>query len=570
MSQQPTASKPIQETKTGKAAAGPAKWLDERVGLATLVKTFGRKVFPDHWSFLLGEIALFSFVVLLLSGTFLTFWYVPSQGEVIYDGSYAPLRGLVMSEAYASTLDLSFEVRGGLLMRQVHHWSAMLFIAGLTIHMLRMFFTGAFRKPREVNWLIGLTLFVLAVVEGFVGYSLPDDLLSGTGLRIAEGLMRSIPIAGSYVSYFAFSGEFPGDDFIPRLFIVHVLLIPGLLVALITVHLILVVYHKHTQFPGPGRTEKNVVGPPAMPVYAAKAGGFFFIVFGVTTLMSAVFQINAVWNYGPYNPAEVTAGSQPDWYMGWLDGGLRIMPNWETTIFGWTFSWNVFVPGVLLFGLLLTILALYPFIERWMTGDDREHHLLDRPRNVPVRTGFGVAGITAYGLLWAASGSDIIAVWFHLSIYDIIWFIRIAVFVGPVIAFIVTKRICIALQRKDRDLVLHGYETGIITRSADGAYAERHAPLSTDEAYRLAEHERVAVTALPPETDDHGVRAPNRTASMLRSKASQFYFADAVNKPTRAELEDAHHHGDGEHPELGAADEDFQGVTETGVPRKPQ
>jgi ubiquinol-cytochrome c reductase cytochrome b subunit len=334
------------------------------------------------------------------------------------------------------------------------------------------------------------------------------------------------------------------------------------------VHLILVFYQKHTQFPGAGKTAQNVVGAPMLPIYAAKAGGFLFIVFGVTTLMAAIFQINAVWNYGPYNPAEVTAGSQPDWYMGWLEGGLRIMPNWETTIFGWTFSWNIFVPGVLVFGLLLTVLALYPFIERWATGDNREHHLLDRPRNVPVRTALGVAGITWYGLLWAAGGNDILAVWFHLSIYQITWFMRIAVFVGPVIAFIVTKRICIALQRKDREIVLHGFETGIITRSVDGAYAERHTPVSPGEAYRLTEHERVAPAALPPETDEHGVRAPTRMSSKLRARASKFYFADAVNKPTVEELAEAHHHGDGEHPELAPEDQDFLGATETGVPRR--
>jgi ubiquinol-cytochrome c reductase cytochrome b subunit len=566
---QPTSTKPIQETKTGKAAAGPVKWLDERIRLATLVKVFGRKVFPDHPTFLLGEIALWSFVVLLLSGTFLTFWFIPSQGEVVYDGAYAPLRGLEMSEAYASTLDLSFEVRGGLLMRQVHHWSAMLFIAAITIHMLRMFFTGAYRKPRELSWLVGLGIFMLAIVEGFAGYSLPDDLLSGTGLRIAEGLMRSIPIVGTYISYFVFGGEFPGEDFVARLYIVHVLLIPGILLALITVHLILVFYQKHTQWPGAGRTEENVVGPPMLPIYAAKAGGFFFIVFGVTTLMAALFQINAVWLYGPYNPAEVTAGSQPDWYMGWLEGGLRIMPNWETTIFGWTFSWNIFIPGVLLLGILFTLLALYPFVERWVTGDEREHHLLERPRNAPVRTALGVAGITAFGLLWAAGGNDILAVWFHVSIYQITWFMRFAVFLGPVIAFIVTKRICIALQRKDSEIVLHGYETGIITRSPDGAYAERHTPVSPAEAYRLTEHERVAPAVLPSETDDNGVRSPARLPAKLRARASKFYFADAVNKPTADEMAETHHHTDGEPAELESGEEDgFLGATETGVPRR--
>src|SRR3954453_7878311 len=291
---------------------GTVEWLEERVGLGGLAKKQLRKVFPDHWSFLLGEIALWSFVILLLTGVFLSLWFKPSMTEVQYVGSYSHLRNIKMSEAYASTLGLSFDVRGGLLMRQMHHWAANLFLAAMTIHMLRIFFTGAFRKPRELNWLVGLGILQISIVEGFAGYSLPDDLLSGTGLRIAEGLMRSIPIVGSYISFFVFGGKFPGDSFIPRLYVVHVLLIPGLLLGLIGAHMLLLVYHKHTQYPGPGRTNSNVVGYPLLPVYAAKAGGFFFVVFGITAFMGALLQINPIGLYGPYDPAQVTAGSQPD------------------------------------------------------------------------------------------------------------------------------------------------------------------------------------------------------------------------------------------------------------------
>ena len=192
-----------------------------------------RKVFPDHWSFMLGEIALWSFVVLLLTGTFLTLWFRPSMGEVVYNGSYDQLRGVAMSEAYASTLNISFDVRGGLLMRQMHHWSAMLFVAAMMVHLMRVYFTGAFRKPRELNWVIGSLLLLLGTLEGFTGYSLPDDLLSGTGIRAADGFMKSMPVVGTYMSFFLFGGEFPGDAIIPRLYTVHVLLIPGVLLALI-------------------------------------------------------------------------------------------------------------------------------------------------------------------------------------------------------------------------------------------------------------------------------------------------------------------------------------------------
>ena len=190
-------------------------WHDDRLGLAKIGKENLRKVFPDHWSFLLGEIALYSFVVLLLTGVFLTIWFKPSMAEVDYTGPYQLLKGTPMSEAFASTLDLSFEVRGGLLIRQIHHWAAILFVAAATVHMLRIFFTGAFRKPREINWLIGLGLFMLAMVEGFAGYSLPDDLLSGTGLRFADGLMRAIPLVGTWVEFFVFNGEFPGTAIVP-------------------------------------------------------------------------------------------------------------------------------------------------------------------------------------------------------------------------------------------------------------------------------------------------------------------------------------------------------------------
>ena len=547
MSHQTTPSREPSSSRSRrrKGSSAPVAWADERLGLATLLKKHLRKVFPDHWSFMLGEIALWSFVILLLTGVFLTFWFKPSMSEVVYDGSYLPLRGLHMSEAYASTLELSFDVRGGLLMRQIHHWSAMLFIGSMTVHMLRIFFTGAFRKPREVNWLIGLGLLMLGIIEGFAGYSLPDDLLSGTGLRIAEGIMRSVPVLGSYVSTFSFGGEFPGDIIIPRLYTVHVLLIPGLILALISAHMLLLVYHKHTQWPGPGRTNENVVGYPLMPVYVAKAGGFFFIVFGVTALMGALIQINPVWMYGPYNPSQVTAGSQPDWYMGWLEGALRIMPNWETNLFGYTISWNVLIPGAVVLPSLFVLLAIYPFVERWVTGDRREHHLLDRPRNQPTRTALGMAGVTAYGLLWIAGGNDIIALKFNLDLYAITWFMRIAVFVGPVIAFVVTKRICVGLQRADREKLLHGYETGVIMRLPSGEYVERHARLDPETAYYITSHDRQEPIVLEPATDANGVPAPNSRSQRLRAKASRFFFADNVPTPTRAEIEAAHTDGHG-------------------------
>ncbi len=527
--------------KPGKAAA-LANWADERVGLAGLMKKNLRKVFPDHWSFMLGEIALWSFVVLLLTGVFLTFWFVPSMGEVEYQGSYDQLRGITMSEAYASSLRLSFDIRAGLLMRQMHHWAAMIFIASMMIHMLRVAFTGAYRKPRELNWVIGSLLLLLGTLEGFTGYSLPDDLLSGTGVRAADGFMKSIPVVGTYLSFFLFDGEFPGESIIPRLFTIHVLLIPGLLLALVAAHMLLLVYHKHTQWPGPGRTNDNVVGYPMLPVYAAKAGGFFFIVFGVTALMGGLLTINPVWKFGPYDPSKVTAGSQPDWYMGWPDGALRIMPGWETVAFGYTFSWNVFLPIIVLPGLAFTVLLLLPFIESWITQDKREHHLLDRPRNAPTRTAMMVALMTFYGLLWMAGGNDIIAIKFAASINQITYFMRVAVFIGPVFAFFLTRRWCISLQRHDEQKLLHGYETGVIMRSPEGAYSERHLPVSETEAYLLTTGDRAEPQPMAADYDHNGVAAPGGLSRRVRARLSALMYADNLPKPTPEELEEAHHH----------------------------
>ncbi len=543
----------VATSTTGTAATAPtrtgavANWADERLGLGTLMKKNLRKVFPDHWSFMLGEIALWSFVVLLLTGVFLTLWYDPSMAETEYTGSYAPLRGVEMSQGMASTLQISFDVRGGLLMRQIHHWAATLFIAAMMVHLLRVYFTGAFRKPRELNWVIGSLLLLLGTLEGFTGYSLPDDLLSGTGIRAADGFLKATPVVGSYMSFFLFGGEFPGDAIIPRLFTIHVLLIPGILLALIAAHMLLLVYHKHTQWPGPGRTEKNVVGFPMLPVYAAKAGGFFFIVFGMVAVMGALLTINPVWKFGPYDPTKVTAGSQPDWYMGWPDGLLRIMPGIESVIFGFTISWNVMIPILILPPLMLTILIVLPFVEAWITGDKREHHLLQRPRNAPTRTAVMVSLMTFYGLAWAAGGNDIIAIELDLSINQITYFMRGAVFIGPLIAFIITRRWCISLQRHDNDTLLHGYESGIIMRSADGGYSERHLPISEERAYTLTARERDEIYELESDVDANGVAAPGTRANALRAKLSKAMYSDNVQKPTAEELDEAHHHADHEH-----------------------
>ncbi|MFJ9810055.1 cytochrome bc complex cytochrome b subunit [Streptomyces sp. NPDC101158] len=524
-----------------KAPAGErvADWADGRLGIYTLAKANMRKIFPDHWSFMLGEVCLYSFLIIILTGVYLTLFFHPSMNEVEYVGPYVPLQGQLMSEAFNSTMHISFEVRGGLLIRQIHHWAALIFLAGMFVHMMRVFFTGAFRKPREINWLFGFLLFFLGMFTGFTGYSLPDDLLSGTGVRFMQGAILSVPVVGTYLSMFLFGGEFPGGDFVARFYSAHVLLLPGIMLGLVVAHLILVFVHKHTQFEGPGRTNKNVVGMPLLPVYMAKAGGFFFLVFGVIAVVAAIASINPIWAIGPYRPDQVSTGAQPDWYMGFAEGLIRVMPGWEINLWGHTLVLGVMIP-LAIFPAVLAAIAVYPFIESWITGDKREHHIAQRPRNAPTRTAFGVAWITAYMVMLVGGGNDLWATHFHLSLNSITWFVRIFFFVGPVIAFIATKRICLGLQRRDKDKVLHGRESGIIKRLPHGEFVEVHQPLSQGELYKLTAHEQYAPAELPPAVDENGVERKIGRMEKLRVKLNKGYYGDdnQVAKPTSEEYKE--------------------------------
>jgi quinol-cytochrome oxidoreductase complex cytochrome b subunit len=514
-------------SKTGRA-------IDERVGGARFISKAMRKVFPDHWTFLLGEIAMYSFFIIIATGVFLTFFFKPSMQDVVYNGRYMPLRGITMSQAYESTLRLSFDVRGGLLMRQIHHWATIVFLAAIVAHMLRNFFTGAFRKPREINWLIGVVMFVLAILNGLFGYSLPDDLLSGTGIRILEGVLLSIPLVGSYASMFLFGGEFPGDDIIPRLFTIHVLLIPGILLALVPLHGVVLTWRQtHTQFPAKGRTNRTVEGKPFWPVFIGKTTAFFMWVFGIITLLATFVQINPVWLFGPYHPASISAGSQPDWYMGFLEGSLRLMPGWEINLAGHTLPMNVIIPALVVPGVLFTGLAVYPFVERWITRDYEVHHLLDRPRDVPVRTGIGMAGVTFYGLLWVAGGNDILAKTFDIPLFATTWFFRIAVIVGPVLAFAIARRMALGLQRRERHMLEHGVETGIIRRLPNGAYEEVERPADEEEAAVALARRVPPAEPLPvPGPDENGVLPKSARRASTRVKVRLNHaFVDVVDLP---------------------------------------
>ena len=445
-------------------------WVDDRLGVAKGGRTFLDKIFPDHWSFMLGEIALYSFVVLLGTGVFLTLYFVPSSHEIVYHGSYVPLRGQKVSEAYASTVGLSFDVRSGLLMRQAHHWAADIFLGSIAVHMARVFFTGAFRKPREFNWIVGVVMLILGIVNGFLGYSLPDDLVSGTGIRIAFSIVESIPLVGSYLGFFLFGGNYPGNgDIIPRFFLLHILIVPALIVGLLAAHLGLLVKQKHTQFPGKGKTEHNVVGSPMFPTFMAKTTGFLFMTTAVIFLLGGFAQINPIWQFGQYEPFQISYAVQPDWYMGWLDGALRIMPSWEWVGWGHTIPLEVFLPAVIFPGLIFNIFIVWPFIESKKTKDHAYHNLLDRPRDRPKRTAAGAMMLMLLFMVFCASSTDVLANFFSIKLNYVLWFFRFAVIVVPIITYFITYQICQEMRHAEG--IGKRKRANVVLRSSEGEYS---------------------------------------------------------------------------------------------------
>lgn len=467
---------------SSRAAEATGRALDERLQLSGSIRKQLDKAFPTNWTFMMGEIALYSFVVLVLTGTFLTFFFDPSMTHIRYQGSYVPLDGVDMSRAYASTLHVSFDVRGGLLIRQIHHWAANLFLAAIIVHMGRIFFTGAFRKPRELNWLIGMTLLILAIVEGFAGYSMPDDLLSGTGLRVTYSIMESIPVIGTWLAFLIFGGKYPGTEIIGRLYIAHVLLIPGLLAVLVGAHLSIIVRQKHTDFPAAGRNEHQVSGERAYPTYGLKSLGFFAILGGVLTAIGGLAQINPVWLWGPYDPARQMAGSQPDWYIGFLEGSIRLFPPLDIHLFHHTIS-TVFWPTVALPLVLFTVAGSYPWLEKRLTGDHEHHNLLQRPRDAPARTALGAMALSFWMVLNFAWTDDFITQVFRLDIQTVVTLLRLGLLLVPPIVFTFVYWMCLGLEEHDREVLEEGVETGLVHRTPTGDYVETHQPLGEELAY---------------------------------------------------------------------------------------
>ncbi len=511
------------------------RYLAERTAIGRRARALSgvlrRRVIPNHWSNMFGVVSMACVAVLFLTGLFLMFFYAPSSAIIEYDGSYAPLRGIEMSRALDSTLHISFDVRAGLLMRQAHHWAGLLLPASLILQLLTTFFTGGFRHPRRGSWVLLFLIFVVALIGGWSGYALPDDMLSGTGLRIVEGIVLAIPVVGTWASSLLFGGPFPGE-ILAHLYPVHVAVVPVLLVLLLSLRIWIAYEQRPAQFPGPGRIHENVVGVPILPNAAVRAAGLFFVVVGAIVAISATVTVSPIWLYGPSSPGDASAGSQPDWYTGFLDGALRLVPpGWEFVWLDRTWTLAILVPLAVVTLFLLLVVA-YPFIEGWITGDHHEHHLLDRPRNVPTRTAIGVAGIAFYGVLWGAGSADLAATQLHLNLEAVVNVLRAGVVVAPLVAFFVTRRVCLALQKKDRELLLHGVETGRIVRMPGGEYIEVHAPLGPFERWRLIDVLEYAPMVLRPDAD-------GRTSwtQRLRYRLSRLFFEDRIRPVTPAELE---------------------------------
>jgi ubiquinol-cytochrome c reductase cytochrome b subunit len=453
----------------GKRVVG---WLDDRLGTASFAKHALRKAFPDHWSFMLGEIAAYCFAILVATGVFLTFFFDASDTPVTYHGPYAPLEATRMSTAYDSALRLSFEVRAGLLFRQVHHWAAVIFVGAIVLHASRIFFTGAFRRPRELNWLVGATLLILAMGDGFTGYSLPDDLLSGTGLRIAYSMVLAVPLLGTWLAFIIFGGPFPSGDLLQRFFTLHILLIPGAIAAALVLHLTMVWHQKHTQFPGPGRTEENVIGSPLWPLYTMRSLGLGAMVAAVLLFMGGLLQINPIWLYGPYRAWQVTSPAQPDWYIGWADGSLRIALPFSPVLWGHQVS-PLLWP---LLGIAIGFLMLYawPFIDRRITGDGRAHHTLYWPWQAPTQTGIGVGYLTIVAIITLIGSDDVQARYLHVAVEDLAWIYRWSLPILPPFFGFVAYWLC--REIKERKEAEGGKEGTWITvrRSSDGGY--EHSP----------------------------------------------------------------------------------------------
>ncbi len=429
------------------------RWLDERLGSNALVHYLLKKIYPDHWSFYLGEFALYCFLVLVGTGVWLTFAFDDSvQG------------------AYPSVLQLADRAHPiGYIIRQTHHWAAVTFVAAILVHMGRIFFTGAFRKPRELNWMIGLTMLLLASFTGFTGYSLPNDDLSGTGLRIAVSVALSVPLFGQWMSSVFNGGDYyPGPLLLSHLYTWHVYYLPVIIGALISVHLAILVYQKHTQFE---RDPRHVVGRRFWPDYALRTIAVLGATTGLLVLMASLVEINPVEDYGPYHPWIVTNPAVPDWYAAFLEGALRLGPSTEILIFGHPIP-PVFWPGMVLPLVAFGILFFWPFIEPLITKDTAYHDVLDLPTQVPLRVGVGTAFIFEGILLTLAAADDQTAAALHINLDVLVWVYRVLLLVGPFVAGTIAAVTAREIRERIRESVVYPQYATTLVRNEDGGYEE--------------------------------------------------------------------------------------------------
>jgi ubiquinol-cytochrome c reductase cytochrome b subunit len=435
-------------------SGGPAV-KQRAAGTRRLVPDALRRDPEDRWAAVFGRIAGYSFAVAVVTGVLLLPFFRPSMATVAYRGSYRLLDGAPVSQAYRSVLAISFDVRGGLLIRQVHHWSADLFVAAVILRLVRVFFRGRFSGRARPGWLIWVTLLPLSMLAAYTGTILPDDGLSGGSLSVITGVLLSVPVVGTHLVFWIFGGAPPGHQIIGRDYWVHILVLPALAGALL-----LASFRPSLRWP------RRVRPGPLLPVTCA-----------VLVLLGTIAQINPVWLVGPYQPGSISAGAVPDWYMGFLDGGLRIMPAWELPAAGHPLALGVLIPGLVVPGLFFTCLALYPLADRRITGRRPPRGLLPpAPADLANRTAAGVAGVTFYGLLWAAAANDQIAYHLQIPLYTVTWIFRVLVLAGPALAFLLTRLICHAQAGRRREEERHGRETGRIARNPHGGYTEIREP----------------------------------------------------------------------------------------------
>jgi ubiquinol-cytochrome c reductase cytochrome b subunit len=414
---------------------GIVAFLDDRFGSNAGARFFLRKIYPDHWSFYLGEFALYAFMLLVATGVWLTFVYQANPAD-----------------AYDSVVSLSRAAPIGYLMRQVHHWSAVAFVAAILIHMARIFFTAAFRKPRELNWVVGVTMLILASLTGFTGYSLPNDALSGVGLRIADSVLLAVPFIGNWASDVFTGGGFPGPLILQHLYTIHVYFLPVVIALLLSAHLCMLVYQKHTQFV---REPQNVVGRRFWPDYALRTLTALGATVAVILALAATVEINPIDVYGPYKDWTAPNPAVPDWYAAFLDGGLRIGPSFEFTIFGHPIP-ALFLPAVVMPLVVLSIVIAWPWIDAAFTRDHAKHDVLVPPTFAPWRVGFGSGLIAAGTFLTLAASDDAQALAIHQPVQSMVTFYRILVPLGSLLVGVLAGLFARELRRRS---AAHGTES---------------------------------------------------------------------------------------------------------------